>query len=169
MDGLLRQLIDLLLLEERVYRELAAVLREERELIVSLDADGLDALARRKDALAAEARIAEESRVGVARSLGRELGVAEEPVTLRLLCERVGEPDLGLRDAQTRLVAVVGAVRELVDANRVLGGNRLANVQTTLKLLGRLAPAVADPVGSRGAAPAAALARGVGRLVRTSA
>jgi len=84
--------------------------------------------------------------------------------TLSQISERLeGRPD-ELRSAHTRLVARVGAVRELVELNAVVAGNALGRVDATLGLLGRLRPD--RPVYT--ADPAAAPER-VGRLVRSSA
>lgn len=165
IDEQIARLAGVLQLEERIYRELAAVLRRERELILSLDAAGLHTLTAEKEALAAEGRVAEQSRIAVTEPLAAELGIRERPVTLRAICERLGDRDDRLREAQTRLVAAVGAVRELVEANRVLGGRRLSSVQATLKLLGRLVPVAAAKPGT----PSGPTLPTSGRVLETSA
>ena len=137
--------------------------------MLALDADGLGELARRKETLATEGRIAEKSRVDVTRRLAEALGIDEQPVTLSLLCTRTDPGDSRLRDAQSRLVALVGAVRELADANRALGAERLSSVQSTLRLLGRLVPVVAESGTAYGRDRELPAASAPGRLVRTSA
>lgn len=154
IDTSIEQLVDVLAVEERVHRDLRQLLTEERECMLNLDAQGLYEHATRKQVLADEGRLAEGARIQAARVLAQELGIEDEPVTLRRLCAALGERGAKLREAQSRLLAIVTAAQELADANRVLGGERLTNVQTTLRLLGRLAPARES---------------GAGRLVRTNA
>ena len=158
-EELVEKLLGVLALEERVHRDLRELLAEERERMIALDADALYGLAARKEVLAEEGRLAEGGRVALVDQCAQGLGIRETPVPLGRLCDALGEEAaVPLREAQSRLVAVIGAVRELAEANRALGGERLAHVQSTLKLLGRLSPTLpAD-----GAAQA-------GSLVRTSA
>jgi len=126
--------------EEELYRELIGLLQREREMMVDLDADGLADVVRHKENLAVEGRLIERGRIEVAERLAARLGLPDAPPTLSAICDRLGEDDGGLRAAHGRLAAVVGAARELVEANRALGGDRLAFVQTTLGLLGHLVP-----------------------------
>lgn len=158
-EELARKLLDVLALEERVHRDLRELLAEERGRMIALDADALYGLAARKEVLAEEGRLAERGRVALVNQCAQGLGIGELPISLGRLCDALGEAaSAPLREAQSRLVAVIGAVRELAEANRVLGGERLAHVQSTLTLLGRLSPSLP----SDGAAQA-------GSLVRTSA
>lgn len=166
----IEQLSAILGSEESLYRELLALLQRERDLMVDLDADGLGEVARQKETLAAEGRLIEQGRMEVAGRLASALGISSAPATLSEICERLGTDGAGLREAHTRLVSVVGAARELVEANRVMGGDRLAFVQNTLGLLGRLLPGrVAEPQAyeRNGVVPEAALPGG--HLVRRSA
>ena len=57
------RLLEILRAEERVYLEMRDLLQRERELMVSLDAQGLGDAAREKEALSDEGRLVEESRV----------------------------------------------------------------------------------------------------------
>lgn len=164
---LCERLVAVLESEEDLYRELRDVLQRERELLVTLDAIAFEALVRRKEALAEEGRLLEESRVAVARELVTALGVAADPLpALSDLCTRIGPEGDRLRDAQSRLRALVGATRELLDANASSTGDALAQVRATLRMLGRVLPL--DPVyGPRGMpTPEEASS---GRLVRQTA
>lgn len=142
---LIEQLLDVLRVEERVHRELRELLAGERDCMLSLDAAGLNERVVKKEALADEGRLAEDARIRVVHRLAQELKLDDEPVSLSRLCIALGE-DTGegarLREAQSRLLALVCATQELAEANRALGGERLRNVQATLKLLGRLLPTV---------------------------
>lgn len=154
----LEELLAVLDVEERVHRELRQILAGERERMLDLDTTGLYELVRGKEALAEEGRLAAEARVEAAKRLARSIGIQEETLTLSRLCEELGDEGALLRDAQSRLLALVTATQELAEANRLLGGDRLSHVQTTLHLLGRLLPeARSEDAG------------GGGRLVRTRA
>lgn len=151
--------------EESVYLELRDLLQRERELLARLDAEALLDLAFRKEALADEARLVEESRIAVAAELAAIAGLAEPRPTLSRLCEALGSAGSPLRAAHTRLVVLVGVVRELCNVNAALSGEHLTRVRGTLQLLGRLLPD--EATYSVRAAAASPEARG--RLVRRSA
>jgi len=164
-DGTER-LLTILAAEERIYVELRDLLQRERELMVALDAEGLEEVARRKAELADEGRLVEESRIEVAGRLARQLGIREERPTLSRICEALGGGCAALQAAHTRLVVLVSVVRELLDANLALAGEHLGQIRGTLRLLGGLVPseAVYERSVSHGDAPL-----GVGRLVRRTA
>lgn len=152
--------------EERLYQELRQVLQQERELIVNLDAEGLEQAVMRKEALSAEGRLLEEGRIEVAARLAGALGISADPPTLSALCDALGPGAGELRSAHSRMVALMGAVQELLDANAGFAGDALGQVRGTLQLLGRLLP------GDSTYGPAAELPRPAtasGALVRRSA
>ncbi len=129
--------------EEQLYLEMRELLQAERESLLRLDATGIEEAVRGKESLAAEGRFLEETRLELARALGLELGLPEERPKLSILCARMGSEAGPLREAHSRLVALIGAVRELLDANSAFAGDALLQVRSTLQLLGRLIPA--DP------------------------
>ncbi len=160
-DGVTR-LLTVLEAEERLYVEMRDLLQGERELIASLDAAGLEQTVRRKETLAEEGRFLEASRVEVVAELARELGHEGARLTLSQVCDALGEEEGGLREAHSRLAALVGAVQELLQANAAFAGEAQIQVQATLQLLGRLLPESAgyQPSGASEPTPAG------GRLVR---
>jgi len=162
-----RELLTVLESEERLYRELCEVLQQERELIINLDAAGLEDAVLRKEALSAEGRLLEEGRIEVATRLAAALGLPSERPTLSGLCDALGEGGDELRRAHSRMVALVGAVRELLDANAGFAGESLGQVRATLQLLGRLLPG--DVTYGPGAAVPGPIVPGSGALVRRSA
>jgi len=157
-SALVSKLTEVLGVEERIHRALRRLLSDERERMIELDAESLYELAMRKEVLAEEGRLAQDARLQVSADLARSLGLPTEGITLSQICLALGDAAGTLRDAQSRLVAVVRAVSELSEANQRLGGERLADVQTTLQLLGRLAPAASVESAGRS-----------GSLVRRSA
>jgi hypothetical protein len=161
---LVTRLAQLLAAEERLYVELRDLLQEERDCMVQLDADGLEAVVAAKEVLADEAALLEESRLAVTKELADRLGVPTLP-TLSALCEALGEDGEPLHDGHSRLVALLAAVGELVEANASFARESLVQVRGTIASLGRLLPGepVYTPDGAR--APAA----GTGRLVARSA
>lgn len=140
IDRQISRLAEILAVEARVYRDLRRLLSEERERMLDLDAESLYGLATRKEVLAEEGRIALEARTQAVSDLADSVEVPRPGLTLSTLCDALGERAIPLREAQSRLLAIIGAVRELSEANQRLGGERLTEVQTTLQLLGRLAP-----------------------------
>ena len=151
--------------EENLYVELRDVLQRERECMVSLDPDGLEQSVEAKETLAEEARLLEESRIDVARALAEALGLADARPTLTRLLEVLGERSGRLRDQHSRLVALLAAVSELVDANASFAREGLDQVQDTLRLLGGLLPQ--EPVYRPSERPRAS--HNAGRLVRSVA
>ena len=162
----LSRLIEVLRTEEGLYVRLRDTLQREHALMASRDAKGLEEVARRKEELADEGRLVEETRLLITRELARELGMDTETPRLSALCETLGPRGEELRRIHTRLVVLVGVVRELMDANRALAGDALAQVRGTLQLLGALVPGevLYDPAARSGGAPLA-----VGQLVRRTA
>jgi hypothetical protein len=140
MRDLVARLLVVLEAEHALYLRLRDLLRREREVLGLLDARRLEQVAREKEELADEGRLLEESRIDVARELARELGLASERPRLVELCTRLGADAAPLRSAHNRLVVSVGAARELLEANRALAGDALAQVQATLRLLGGVLP-----------------------------
>jgi hypothetical protein len=162
-DGAHRLLV-VLEAEETLYRELRDLLQRERELVIDLDGPALEALVRRKESLAAEGQLLEESRLDVVRELARELGLATERPGLSELAARLADA-APLRSAHARLAALVASVRELLDANAVLAGDALSRVRGTLRVLGRFEPGAS----LYGPAVAPALAAASGRLLSRTA
>ncbi len=103
----------------------------------------------------------------MATRLAVALGLPAERPTLSALCDALGEPAVELRLAHSRLVALIGAVRELLDANAGFAGDSLGQVRATLKLLGRLLPG--DTTYSPTAAAPTPIVPASGALVRRSA
>jgi hypothetical protein len=159
------RLLAVLETEEQVYLRLRNLLQRERELMVQLDADGLECLAREKEVLADEGRLVEESRQVVAAELTRALGFPEPRPTLSRICQGLGDAAGPLREAHTRLLVLVSVVRELLDANAVLAGDCLEQVRGTLRLLGGLLPGE----GLYGPAPNRADPAEAGRLLQRTA
>jgi hypothetical protein len=161
------ELLAVLESEERLYLELRELLQRERKLIVDLDAGGLEEVVRRKEALASEGRLLEEGRVEAARRLAERVGADAERPTLGALCDALGEDAAPLRRAHSRLVALVGATRELLDANAGFAGDALGQVRATLQLLGRLVPG--DGTYAPGLEPGPEVPLAAGTLLRRSA
>jgi flagellar biosynthesis/type III secretory pathway chaperone len=81
-------LIDLLLQEEAIYRELTELLDEEREAMLRLAVERLGEIVSRKETLGLRIKALDESRKVLARRLGTQLGLATDQVTVTNLCGR---------------------------------------------------------------------------------
>ncbi|MCP3983643.1 MAG: flagellar protein FlgN [bacterium] len=152
--------------EEKLYVELRDLLQQEHGLMVTLDAEGLEDVARRKEELADEGRLVEETRMSLCEMMTRELGFDEVRPRLSTICERIGPEGRALREAHTRLVVLVSVVRELMDANNVLAGNALSQVRGTLRLLGGLVPFEVTYAPESITDGSSAGRSGVGQLIR---
>ena len=150
--------------EERLYREMRSLLQEERGHFLALRVDDIERSVRRKEALAEEGRLLEECRREVAAELAADLGLGEGDVRLPRLCEALGPRAAELATVHGRLVALVGAVRELVQASQGSAGEALHRVQAVMKLLGRLAPEL--PAYGYAATSSPATGRSAGHIVR---
>lgn len=157
-----RKLEKVLEAEEQLYVELRDLLQRERACLVDFDAEGLEQMVEAKELLAEEARLLEDSRLVIAQKLAGQLGFGTHRITLSRLCETMGSPAAMLRERHSRLVALLGAVRELSEANASFARDGLGQVRETLRLLGRLLPA--EPTYRGAAVPPRA--HDVGRLVR---
>lgn len=165
VSDLCARLLTVLECEEKLYLELRSVLQRERELVAALDAKGLDEMALRKEALADEGRLLESSRLPIAAALARELGQDDARPALSLLFAQLGPEADALRERHARLVALIGAVRELLEANAFFAHEAREQVRGTLRLLGRLLPSP-QTYGAQGVPE---MDPGTGRLVRRTA
>jgi hypothetical protein len=157
------RLLRILGAEESFYCKMRELLQHEHVCLVEMDVEQLEDIVRSKAALAEEGALLEESRVQVASALASELGLEGRP-TLSRICDRLGDIASGLRAAHSCLVAVVGAVRELVELNAAFAGDSLLRVDATLDLLGRLRSDQPIYTQDRSTEPTR-----TGRLLRSSA
>ncbi len=157
-----RRLAQALAAEEKLYLELRDLLQQERAHLVDFDAEALERLVETKELLAEEARLLEDSRIHVATRIAERLGLGSEPVTLSRLCEALGPEAKELEESHSRLVALLGAIRELSEANASFAREGLGQVRETIRMLGRLLPS--EPTYR--AAAVMHPAPDVGRLVR---
>jgi flagellar biosynthesis/type III secretory pathway chaperone len=111
-------LIDLLEQEEAIYREMLALLDEEREAMLRMRVDQVMRLTSRKETLALRVKALDESRKMLARRLAAGLGTPPDQVTVTRLCEQA---PFGvakrLAAAGDRLRQVVAACKTKNEAN----------------------------------------------------
>ncbi len=166
---LVERLTDVMLAEEQLYLRMRDLLRREEQELIGLDVERLASIVDEKRALAEEGRLLEESRLAVAETLARTLGLdtsspqtRQENRRVPTLIGRLGPEAGGLPEVNARLRALVTTTRALLEANESFAGRSLSHVQDTLRLLGRSA---AEPMAyGPGRAPSGA--RSTGRLVR---
>ncbi|MCH7866270.1 MAG: flagellar protein FlgN [Myxococcales bacterium] len=163
-----QRLYNILAEEERLYLEMKTLLQEERQRMVLRDADGIEVAVRRKEGLAGEGKLLEACRRKVMCEMAAVLGLPDEEATLSRVCAALGSESVELRSIHGRLVALIAAVRELLEVNSSFAGEALIRVQSTLRLLGRLLPD--EPTYGR--TPASQIPRPhmkPGRIVRQTA
>lgn len=150
--------------EEGVYRRLKQLLQREEEELVELDPAPLERTTAEKRALAAEARLHEESRLALVRALAAALGLDTPTPRLSVLIEALGPEARGLPDRHARLSALVSTTRLLVASNERFANRSLGRVRDTLRLLGQAVPE--NP--GYGPTSASSGRVGRGRLVRAA-
>ena len=150
--------------EEGVYRRLKQLLQREEEELVGLDPAQLERTTAEKRALAAEARLHEESRLALVRELAEAIGFAEATPRLSALIAELGPEAGGLAERHARLTALVTTTRLLVASNERFANRSLGRVQDTLRLLGQAIPE--NP--GYGPASSSSGRVGRGRLVRAT-
>lgn len=140
----LESLIDLLIQEEAIYRELLAVLDAEHAAMLAMEIARLTDLASRKETLGLRIRGLDESRKVLARRLTHQLGLAPDEVTITRLCELA---PVGVAE---RLAAAGRRLRETVEACQVRNAENARAAHRGLDLvqsaIGHLIDA-ADPAG----------------------
>lgn len=150
--------------EEEVYKRFKNLLRREETELIELDPRVLEGTVAEKRALAAEARLHEDSRVHLVGALADLLGLEERRPKLSQLIATLG-PDAGeLGTLHVRLAALITATRSLLDSNERFAQRSAKRVRETLSLLGQAVPV---EVGY-GPGAARSKATGRGRLVRAS-
>ena len=135
-----RRLYAVLAEEEQLYLDMKALLQEERQQMSLRNAEQIELIVQRKEGLAGEGQLLEECRHNVMRELVEKLGLPESEGTLSRVCAALADEGTELRMIHGRLVALIAAVRELLEANSTFAGEALIRVQSTLRLLGRLLP-----------------------------
>lgn len=149
--------------EEETHGRMRALLRREEVELIELDPAKLEATTAEKQSIAAEARLQEQARIALMRTLAELLGL---PPSTRLseLITALG-PDAGpLTDLHARLSALVQATRDLLASNELFAKRSLGRVQETLRLLGQAVPEAPAYGPSRANEPRS----GRGRLVRAA-
>ena len=140
------------------------LLQREEEELVGLDPAQLERTTAEKRALAAEARLHEESRLALVRDLARTLGLEPPTPRLSVLIEELGGDGRGLAQRHARLSALVSTTRMLVTSNERFASRSLGRVRDTLWLLGQAVP----ETSGYGPASASSGGAGRGRLVRAA-
>ncbi len=164
VEQLVARLEVVLQAEEDLYLRLRAVLRREETELIELDPARLAQTVDEKRSLAEEARLLEDSRRAIAKTLAQSLGLGDGPHKLSALIEALGDEAGRLPERHGRLSALIGATRSLLEANGGFADRSLRRVQETLRMLGRAVP---ERVGY-GPGHASSAGVGRGRILRAA-
>ena len=126
--------------EADVYARLKSVLQDEQAALLDQDLEALTRAIEAKETLAAEANLLEDSLSELVASTAKTLELELARPRLSEIATALGAEGTAVREAQIRLAALVGAVRELVEANDESTRRSLSQVRATIQLLGRLWP-----------------------------
>ena len=136
----IQALVRVLDAEIDTYTRLRDVLQSERTAVLDQNLEALTQSLSEKEALAAEARLLEENLAEQVTATAAELGMEAARPRVSEIAHFLGRAGAPLTDKQLRLAALVGTVRELIDANSQSTRQSLAQVRATIQLLGRLWP-----------------------------
>lgn len=156
-------LIDLLSQEQAIYNEMAGLLDSEREAMLTMATERLDAIVSCKETLALRLKALDESRKMLASRLGNVQGLPPDQVTITKLSETAPS------SVAERLRRTGAQLRETVERCRVINQfNARAAIRGVEMVSGAIEQLIttADPVGKLYAKPTSK--GGYGTAVRRS-
>jgi len=114
------------------YRTLLEVLQRERECLVHLNPEGVEALAKEKDTIMLKLRLLEEERMRLVSAFAQECGATGE-MTLKRLHELTG--DAAYSTLRLKMISLIQAIAEFNEFNRILIERSVNFVRRTLSFL----------------------------------
>lgn len=151
--------------EEDLYLRLREILRREEQELVALEPAQIAEIVDRKQSLAEEARLLEDSRRALTSGLARALGLGDGAISLSNLIAALYGEARALPELHARLSALIRATRSLLESNGAFADRSLRRVQETLRMLGRAVP---EKVGYGPGISRGDPTLGRGRLVRAA-
>ncbi|MBI5598583.1 MAG: flagellar protein FlgN [Deltaproteobacteria bacterium] len=136
------KLVNILEQEMVLYIELISLLQEEKRLLSKRATDELHQLAARIEGVAFKIKGMDGARSRVAGELAARYGLAGSlpaSLSLSMVIGRVEEPWKGrLNELRSRLLSLVGAIRELNRENSIVIGRGMENIKTAFLFLKEL-------------------------------
>jgi flagellar biosynthesis/type III secretory pathway chaperone len=114
------------------YRTLLAVLQKERECLINLNHEAVEALSKEKDTIVLKLRLLEEERIRLVRAFSKGAGATGE-LTLQGLYDKTG--DAAFADMRLQMISLLQGIAELNEFNRILIDRSSHFVRRTLGFL----------------------------------
>jgi flagellar biosynthesis/type III secretory pathway chaperone len=145
MEHLLEKLFGLLEHTTELYQSLFAVVQKEKDAVVGLNLQQLNAACKAKDNLLLKLRILEEQREQLMDRLAVILNWGPHEISLTQLSNLVKQPDADrLRTCSTKLLSLIQKLQEANQQNKMLLSHSLELVQGSYDLLNNVM--AANPV-----------------------
>ena len=139
MEQLLDKLIGLLANAMKLYQSLLREVQNEKDAVVGMNLEKLTEAGKAKYNLLLKLRILEEQRQQVMERLADHLGCSPQGLTLTKLSQRVDESyGHQLLDLSTDLLALIQALQEATQQNKLLMSHSLQLIQGSCTLLNNL-------------------------------
>jgi flagellar biosynthesis/type III secretory pathway chaperone len=133
------KLIEILVLEIPLYKELLSLLQEEKRLLSTRTRDELYQLSGKIEALVFKVKGIEKLRDAAVLNLAASLDIDtanKAEINLTKILKRVKEPYRSkLKEQQQLLLALVGSIEELNRENSVIIGRSIENIKTAFDFL----------------------------------
>lgn len=134
-----RKLIEILVLEIPLYKDLLSLLQEEKRLLSTRTRDELYQLSSKIKALAFKIKEIERIRDGAVIELAASHGIDTSNVlelNLTKLLKHIKEPERGeLIAQQALLLALVGSIEELNKENSIIIGRSIEHIKTAFDFI----------------------------------
>ena len=136
MEYLLKKLLGLLEHATELYQSLFDVVQQEKEAVVGLNLKQLNQACKAKDNLLLKLRILEEQREQLMDKLAADFDCSSQEISLTRLSQWVEEPYCGmLRERSNDLLALIQALQDANQQNKILLTHSLELIQGSYKLL----------------------------------
>jgi flagellar biosynthesis/type III secretory pathway chaperone len=128
-------LVNVLVEETKLARELVETLQEDQRRILDQDISGLEESNGGKETLVLRFESLEQARSEATLQLASRLGLNPQEASLSRLLERLGPEGEELRDAAERLRALIGSLKELVEVGRGFLEQSILGIRGLLSLI----------------------------------
>lgn len=134
-----RKLIEILVLEIPLYKELLSLLQDEKRLLSTRTRDELYQLSGKIESLVFKVKAVERARDHAVLLLASSLDIdtsGAADITLTKLLKHVKEPEHSeLKSLQALLLALVSSIEELNRENSVIIGRSIENIKTAFDFI----------------------------------
>ncbi len=114
------------------YRILLDVLRKERECLINLSIDGIEAVTKEKDTVALRIKLLDEERIRLISKFTAEFNI-EGDITLQKITEITG--DNSFSDLRLKFISILQSISEINEFNRILIDRSMQYIKNSANIL----------------------------------